>query len=270
LAFDGRTASDELLAALADADALLLSISPTEDRDPVLALLSGPVARAPRLQTTVYLSTVGVYGDHGGRWVDEETEPRPRSARSQARLAAERGWQDIARSAAKRIAILRLAGIYGPGRNALVQLRQGSARHVIKPGQIFNRIHVADLAQAIDAAFHRRADGVFNVADDEPAPPQDVLAFAAELIGCDLPPPIRFGEAQASMSPMARSFYGENKRVRNAKLKAEFAVKLRYPTYREGLRALFAARDRESGDAADQNSSTTAISRSMSSGRDSR
>jgi len=270
LAFDGRTASDELLAALADADALLLSISPTEDRDPVLALLSGPVARAPRLQTIVYLSTVGVYGDHGGRWVDEETEPRPRSARSQARLAAERGWQDIARSAAKRIAILRLAGIYGPGRNALVQLRQGSARHVIKPGQIFNRIHVADLAQAIDAAFHRRADGVFNVADDEPAPPQDVLAFAAELIGCDLPPPIRFKEAQASMSPMARSFYGENKRVRNAKLKAEFAVKLRYPTYREGLRALFAARDRESGDAADQNSSTTAISRSMSSGRDSR
>jgi nucleoside-diphosphate-sugar epimerase len=270
LAFDGRAASNELAAALDDADALLVSIPPTESGDPVLAALSGPIARASRLQTIVYLSTVGVYGDHGGGWVDEDTEPRPLSARSQARRAAELAWQGLAQHGARRVGILRIAGIYGPGRNALVQLQRGSARHIVKPGQIFNRIHVADLTQAIDAMLLGPAEGVFNVADDEPAPPQDVLAFAAELIGCALPPPIPFGQAQASVTAMALSFYAENKRVRNARLKTELGVKLRYPSYREGLRALFEGRDQERNDAADQNSSTAAISRSMSSGRDRR
>lgn len=270
LVFDGRAASNELAAALDDADALLVSIPPTETGDPVLASLSGPLARPSRLRTIVYLSTVGVYGDHGGGWVDEETEPRPISSRSKARLAAELAWQSLAQRGARRVGILRIAGIYGPGRNALVQLRRGSARHIVKPGQIFNRIHVADLAQAIDAMLLGPAEGLFNVADDEPAPPQDVLAFAAGLIGCALPPPMPFGQAQASMSAMALSFYAENKRVRNARLKTELGVKLRYPSYREGLRALFEGRDQERNDAADQNSSTAAISRSMSSGRDRR
>jgi dTDP-4-dehydrorhamnose reductase len=270
LIFDGRAASHELVAALDEADALLLSIPPTESGDPVLALLSGPIARAPRLRTIVYLSTVGVYGDHGGDWVDEETAPRPLSARSKARLAAELAWHSVAQRGAKHLRILRLAGIYGPGRNALVQLRRGSVKHIVKPGQVFNRVHVADLAQAIDAALRRPADGIFNVTDDEPAPPHQVLAFAAELLGCDLPPQIPFAQAQAGMSPMALSFYGENKRVRNAKLKTELGVKLGYPSYREGLRALFEAGDHVAGGAADQNSSTAAISRSMSSGRDRR
>jgi nucleoside-diphosphate-sugar epimerase len=270
LVFDGRAASRELVAALDDADALLVSIPPTESGDPVLASLSGPIARASRLRTIVYLSTVGVYGDHGGGWVDEETEPRPLSARSQARHAAELAWENLARRGARRMGILRIAGIYGPGRNALVQLRQKTAKHIVKPGQVFNRIHVADLAQAIDAMLLGPAQGVFNVADDEPAPPQDVLAFAAALMGCELSPAIPFDQAQASMSAMALSFYAENKRVRNTRLKTELGVKLRYPSYREGLRALFEGRDQERDGAADQNSSTAAISRSMSSGRERR
>ena len=270
LLFDGRVLSEELLAALGQVDALLVSIPPAESGDPVLALLAGPIARASRLRTIVYLSTVGIYGDHGGDWIDEETEPRPLSARSKARLAAELAWRGVAKRGVKRLGILRLAGIYGPGRNPLIQLRAGTAKHIVKPGQVFNHIHVADLAQTIEAALHGPAEGAFNVTDDEPAPPQDVLAFAAELIGCDLPPPIPFARAQASMSAMRLSFYRENKRVRNTKLKTELGVKLRYPDYRDGLRALFEAGDPVAPDAADQNSSTAAIIRSMSSGRESR
>ena len=140
------------------------------------------------------------------------------------------------------VAVLRLAGIYGPGQNALTQIAGGKARRVVKPGQIFNRIHVADIAQAIDAAFARAADGIFNVADDEPTPPADPLVFAAQLLGRDPPPEIPFDQAAASMSPMALSFWQECRRVRNDKLKRELGVTLSYPTYREGLRALFEAR----------------------------
>jgi dTDP-4-dehydrorhamnose reductase len=249
LIFDGRAASERIVAALDEAHALLVSIPPTASGDPVLERLSGTVARAARLETIVYLSPVGVSGDHGGAWVDEATEPRPAASRSEARLAAELAWQSVARRGGKPIRILRLAGIYGPKRNALVNLRQGKAKRILKPGQVFNRIHVADLAQAIDAALHHRAQGVeiFNVADDEPAPPQDVLTLAADLLQCDPPPEIPFAEAQATMTPMAQSFYGENKRVGNAKLKTELGVKLKYPTYRQGLRALFEAQDWKTG-----------------------
>ena len=140
------------------------------------------------------------------------------------------------------VAILRLAGIYGPGRNALLQIERGDARRIVKPGQVFNRIHVTDIAQAIDAAFTRKAAGIFNVADDEPGPPEDPIVFAAELLGRDPPPQITFADAAPSMSPMALSFWQECRRVRNDKLKRELGVTLLYPTYREGLRALFAAR----------------------------
>ena len=162
--------------------------------------------------------------------------------RSRERLAAEQAWQKLGARRGKAVAILRLAGIYGPGQNALVQIARGNARRIVKPGQVFNRIHVADIAQAIDAAFARTASGIFNVADDEPTPPADPIVFAAQLVGAEPPPEITFEDAAPSMSPMALSFWQECRRVRNDKLKRELGVTLLYPTYREGLRALFEAR----------------------------
>lgn len=237
LTFDGVTAMPELVAGVAESDALLISAPPGEAGDPVLACLADVIARG-RARSIVYLSTIGVYGDSGGDWVDEESEPHPASARSAARLATENAWRRLAAEHGKTVAILRLAGIYGPGRNALVTLAAGTARRIVKPGQVFNRIHVTDIAQTIEACFAQGADGVFNLADDEPAPPQDIIAFAAELLGIAPPPEIPFDDARKSMSAMAQSFYAENRRVRNAKLKTALGVRLAYPTYREGLRAL--------------------------------
>jgi len=238
--FDGSEAPPQIGAALMDTTALLVSAPPRESGDPALAQFADTIAGAPNLESIVYLSTVGVYGDHGGAWVDEATPATPVSERSRERLAAEHAWAALGERAGKRIAILRLSGIYGPGQNALIQVARGSARRIDKPGQVFNRIHVADIAQAIDACFARRADGVFNVTDDEPTPPGVPVAFAADLLGIAPPPEIAFAQAAKGMSPMALSFYGESKRVKNAKLKGELDVRLRYPTYRDGLRALFA------------------------------
>ncbi len=185
------------------------------------------------------MSTVGVYGDSAGGWVDEDTPAaagfgaRAGTARRRARLAG------IGVRSGIPVAVLRLAGIYGPGRNALVQIERSEARRIVKPGQVFNRIHVADIAQTIDAAFARNARGIFNVADDEACPPGDPIAFAAQLLGREPPPEIPFAEAAPSMSPMALSFWQDCRRVNNDKLKRELGVELEYPTYREGLRALF-------------------------------
>jgi nucleoside-diphosphate-sugar epimerase len=239
LAFDG-VRSAELAEAIAEADAMLVSTPPTSGADPVLAVFAEAIARAEKLTSIVYLSSLGVYGDHAGAWVDETTQPAPTSMRSCARLAAETAWRWLGQQRRTSVAVLRLAGIYGPQRNAFVQLRAGTAKRVIKPGQVFGRIHVADIAAAIEAAFARQADGVFNVVDDEPAPPQDVIAFAADLIGVTRPPEIPFAEAAASMSPAALSFYAECRRTRNDRVKRELGVTLRYPTYRDGLRALLA------------------------------
>jgi nucleoside-diphosphate-sugar epimerase len=238
IAFDGITASPKLVARVEDSDALLISAPPGETGDPALACLADTIARGG-IRSIVYLSTIGVYGDSGGAWVDEETPPKPGSKRSLARIAAEDAWRRFGVENRKTVAILRLAGIYGPGRNALVTVADGTARRIVKPGQVFNRIHVTDIAQAIDACFAQSANGVFNLADDEPAQPQDVTAFAAELMGKPPPPEIPFNEARPTMSPMAQSFYAENRRVRNDKLKQTLGVRLAYPTYREGLRALF-------------------------------
>jgi nucleoside-diphosphate-sugar epimerase len=240
IAFDGTTAPAELGARVEESDALLISAPPGERGDPALACLADAIARG-RVRSIVYLSTIGVYGDTGGAWIDEDAQPRPGSPRSAARLAAEEAWRRLGAEHGKSVAVLRLAGIYGPGRNALVTLAEGKARRIVKPGQVFNRIHVADIAQAIDASFAQRANGIFNLADDEPAPPQDVIAFAAGLMGKAPPPEIPFDEARASMSAMAQSFYAENRRVRNDKLRQTLGVRLTYPTYRDGLRALFAA-----------------------------
>ena len=239
--FDGVTASGALTAAMADADAVLISIPPTEHGDPVLAACADALARAPLKGGIVYLSSVGVYGDHAGAMVDEATTPRPTSARSRARLAAETAWLKLGQETGRAVGVLRLAGIYGPGRNALVQVAGGGARAILKTGQVFNRIHVADIAQAIDAAFAQKADGVFNVTDDAPSPPGDPIVFAAELLGRPAPPVVPYAEAVKTMSPLAASFYAENRRVRNDKLKRALGVRLRYPTYREGLRAVHAS-----------------------------
>ena len=237
--FDGSDASPMVTAALIDAAAVLVSVPP-EERDPVLRHFADTIAGAPQLQTIAYLSTVGVYGDHGGAWVDEETPAAPVAERSRERLEAEQDWAALGARAGKPVAILRLAGIYGPGQNALVQVARGTAKRIDKPGQVFNRIHVTDIAQAVDAAFAQAAKGVFNVTDDEPTAPGVPIAFAAELLGAAPPPETPFAEAAKNMSPMALSFYGESKRVRNDRLKRDLGVTLRYPSYREGLRALFA------------------------------
>src|SRR4051812_38256596 len=238
--FDGTDAAAEITAALMDAAAVLVSVPPGNDGEPVLRHFAATIAGAPQLASIVYLSTIGVYGDHGGAWIDEATPPAPISERSRARLAAEQEWQALGARAGRPVAILRLSGIYGPGQNALLQVARGSAKRIDKPGQVFNRIHAEDIAQAIDAAFTQRADGIFNVTDDEPTPQGVPIAYAADLLGVALPPETPFDEAAKTMSPMGLSFYGESKRVRNDKLKRTLGLQLRYPSYREGLRALFA------------------------------
>jgi len=241
LVFDGSRPASELNDAIAQADYVLVSAPPGEGGDPVLSVFGDALARAKQMRAIVYLSTIGVYGDRGGAWVDETTQPHPDSGRSNARFAAERVWLGIGERSGASVAVLRLAGIYGPGQNALEQIARGKARHINKPGQIFNRIHVADIAQAIDAAFARSASGIFNVADDEPSPQGDPIVFAAKLLGVEPPPEISFAQAAQTMSPMALNFWQECRRVRNDKLKSELGVSLRYPTYREGLQALFAS-----------------------------
>jgi nucleoside-diphosphate-sugar epimerase len=213
-----------------------VSVPPGAAGDPVL-VACGDALVAAHLSAIVYLSTVGVYGDYDGAWVDEDSECRPHEDRDRRRLAAERAWQALGARCDVPVAILRLAGIYGPGRSALDNVQGGTARRIVKPGQVFNRIHVTDIAQAIAAAFERRADGIFNVTDDEPTPPGDPIVFAAQLLGVAPPPEIAFETARTGMSPMAASFYADVKRVRNSKMKSVLGVALRYPTYREGLRA---------------------------------
>ncbi len=235
---DGGTVDPGLEAALGRATGLLVSVQPGRAGDPVLGRFGGAIARAPDLRAIVYLSTIGVYGDHGGAWINEAAPPMPANERGRARVAAEQAWLSLAREA-RGVAVLRLAGIYGPGRNALADLAAGEARRIDKPGQVFNRIHVADIGRAIDRALARGESGVWNVADDEPAPAPDVVAYAAALMGVEPPPPVPFAEAE--LSPMARSFYGANRRVSNRALKEDLGVALGYPTYREGLRALWEA-----------------------------
>jgi nucleoside-diphosphate-sugar epimerase len=225
--------------ALARASHVLSSIAPDTGGDPVLNAHAAALAAA-RPSWVGYLSTTGVYGDHQGGWVDEETALTPGTLRGQQRVAAEAGWQALAARAGLALHIFRLAGIYGPGRGPFEKVRDGTARRIVKPGQVFSRIHVDDIAQVLDASIRQPDPGaIYNVCDDDPAPPEDVLAEAARLLGLPLPPEVPYGEAE--MSPMQRSFYAESKRVRNERMKARLGVRLLYPSYREGLRALLAA-----------------------------
>ena len=244
LPFDGTSSSRELQAAILAADALLVSAAPADGRDPVLAALERELAQAPRLKSVVYLSSLGVYGDSDGAWIDETAPAVPALARrGGSRINAELAWQALGTRRKLSVAIFRLGGIYGPGRNGMVRLLRGTAQRIAKSGHVSNRIHVHDIAQAIDAAFARCAAGVFNVVDDEPASPSDQVAFAADLIGIEPPPEIPYEAAGKSVSAMALSFYDGCIRARNDKLKALLGVELRYPTYRDGLRALHAAGD---------------------------
>lgn len=224
-------------AALAGASHILLSVPPGDAGDPVALALGRQLAALPDLRWVGYLSTTGVYGDRGGAWVDEDTPPAPTSDRGARRLMAERQWLELHRSHGLPVHIFRLAGIYGPGRNQLEAVKAGMAKRIIKPGQIFARIHVEDIARVLLASIARPDPGrIYNVCDDEAAPPQEVVAYAAKLLGLPAPREVPFDEAE--LSPMGRSFYLENKRLDNARIKAELGVTLAYPTYREGLAAL--------------------------------
>jgi nucleoside-diphosphate-sugar epimerase len=233
----GPEADDPRIAEdLADTDVLLISAPLGRDGDTVLARYRDTIAKS-RIGWIGYLSTIGVYGDQGGAWIDETTPATPKSARSRDRLAVETAWLALGAETGKAVQVFRLSGIYGPGRNPIVKLRDGRTQRIVKPGQVFNRIHVADIAATLAASIERpRGGAVYNVTDDEPAPPQTVTEHAARLTGLPLPPEVDF--ETADLSPMARSFYGENKRARNRLIREELGVQLAFPTYREGLAAL--------------------------------
>jgi nucleoside-diphosphate-sugar epimerase len=234
--FDGETPMDS--SVLDGVTHVLHSISPGANGDPVLRLHGDDLAaRADQIAWFGYLSTTGVYGDRGGDWVDEASSLEPSTSRGQARLEAEAGWFGMREAFDLPVHVFRLAGIYGPGRNQIEGLRNGTAKRIVKPGQVFSRIHVEDIAGILRASMaHPNPGSAYNVCDDEPAPPQDVVKWAAELIGIEPPPEVAFDDAE--LSPMAKSFYSESKKVSNVRVKDELGYEFRYPTFREGLKAL--------------------------------
>ncbi len=216
---------------------VLISIPPDSDGDSVLRWHARDLAGSQTVESVGYLSTTGVYGDRNGEWVDETSDLRPGSARARRRVVAEQGWLDWGRACGKTVQVFRLAGIYGPGRSVLDRVREGTAKRIVKPGQVFSRIHVEDIATVLEAAMRSpRTSSVYNVCDDEPAPLADVIEYACKLSGVPVPPDVALEDAE--LSPMARSFWSENRRVDNKRIKRELGVSLSYPDYRTGLRAL--------------------------------
>jgi nucleoside-diphosphate-sugar epimerase len=236
LLFDGKAISDQLAEELAGVTHLVQSIAPNAGGDPFLALAPDLRRRIPNLVWAGYLSTIGVYGDHGGALVDETAAPTPLSNRSRERVLAENQWHAACQGADVTLAVLRLAGIYGPGRNAFINLANGTARRLIKKDQVFNRIRVEDIGRAAAFLLTGNIGGIYNVTDDNPSPSQDVVAFAAQLMGVAVPPDIPFEDAE--LSPMARSFYGENKRVSNRKLRAA-GFDFLHPDYKKSFRQMW-------------------------------
>ena len=237
----GKDDDDALIdEAPSNCEIILVSVPPSISADPVLARYGRRIAALRHEMKIIYLSTVGVYGDRDGEWVTEDRSAKPKSTRSKSRLQAEKAWLALAKDGMKSVQILRLAGIYGPQRNALAALKAGRARRIIKPGQVFNRIHVTDICAVIDALLvYQGGSEIWNLSDDEPAPPQDVVTYAATILGIE-PPPEQSLET-AVLSSLAHSFYDENKRVSNDKIKQLLGIRLAFPTYRDGLAALHEA-----------------------------
>lgn len=236
LVFDGSEISPELKAVLAEATHIVQSISPARDGDDFLRLAGDLSALAPKLRWVGYLSTIGVYGDRQGARIDETADLEPINERSRERVIAEQGWLDQAARMGIPGAVLRLSGIYGPGRNAFVNLDNGTARRLIKPGQVFNRIRVEDIGGFTRFLIEQGKGGIYNVTDAEPSPPQDVIEYAANLMGVPVPPDIPFETAE--LTPMARSFYGETKRVSNKRAR-DLGFEFRFPDYKTSLDQLW-------------------------------
>lgn len=237
LPFDGTAPSAAVASALAGATHVLVSAAPDEEGDPALRCHGSDIAAAPHLRWIGYLSTIGVYGNTDGAWLDETAPPNPGSPRTRRRVVAETSWRTLGETHGKTVQIFRLGGIYGPGRNAIEDVRSGSARRLVKPGQVFNRIHVEDIARVLEAAVGGRGTHtVYNVVDGDPSPAADVIACAAGLLGVAAPPEIPIEDA--NLSPMAESFYAENRRVRNTRITEDLGITLAYPNYREGLAAI--------------------------------
>jgi nucleoside-diphosphate-sugar epimerase len=242
--FDRDRPLDDTGAALDGATHLLSSVPPDAEGDPVLARHAGAIAAMKGLAWAGYLSSTGVYGDTGGAAVDETAAVNPTSERGRRRAEAEDGWLDLWRATGVPVHVFRLSGIYGPGRSVLDAVRAGQARRIDKPGHLFARIHVDDIAAVLRASMARPDPGaVYNVCDDEPAPAADVVAFACELLGVDAPPLVPYPQAAGEMSPMALSFWRDNRRVDNSRIKGELGVRLKFPDYRAGLRAVLAAEE---------------------------
>ena len=237
---DWTTGTDPAItAAISGSNHIVSSVPPRKEGDPAMQLLAPLLDELPALKWLALLATTGPYGDRGGAWVDETAKIAPDHIRASLRARQELDWLDLGQKKALPVHIFRLSGIYGPGRSAFDKLRRGSARRIIKRDQVFSRIHVDDIAQTLIASMARPNPGaIYNLADDLPAPPQDVIEFAANLLGLPVPPDEDF--ATAEISPMARSFYADNRRVANAKIKSELGIRLRYPDYKTGLRAILA------------------------------
>lgn len=235
--FDGISRDGALAEALASATHVLLSIPPGEPGDPAFLVYEKDIAASASIRWIGYFSSISVYGDAGGDWVDETSPANPVSDRGMRRLKAETAWSEFGAASGKAVVVFRLPGIYGPGRSAIDQLKAGTARRIFKPGQVTNRVHVEDIATAVDAALDlRNGTHIFNVTDDLPAPPQDVIEYGATLLNVPCPPAT--DPSDRTLSPMARSFYAESKKVSNARLKEALGVQLAYPTYFEGLKAI--------------------------------
>jgi nucleoside-diphosphate-sugar epimerase len=235
--FDRQQALNDTATALRDVTHIVSSIPPDDIGDPVLDLHLRELQNLESLRWIGYLSTTGVYGDRGGDWVDENSPRKPTLDRSRRRALAEDGWLTLWERDGLPVHVFRLAGIYGPGRSAIDSVRSGTAKRIVKPGQVFSRIHVDDIATALLASMaHPNPGAAYNVCDDNPAPPDEVIAYAADLLGVEPPPAVPYETAE--MSEMARSFYADNKRVRNNRIKEELGVRLKYPDYRAGLQAM--------------------------------
>lgn len=241
-AFNAEHALTDPSAALMDVTHVLISTPPDDTGDPSCRLHGDDLVKLPNLRWVGYLSTTAVYGDRGGDWVDEGSDIHPTTRRGLRRLRAEEQWQELCFTAGLPLHIFRLAGIYGPGRSALDSVRAGTARRINKPGQAFSRVHIEDIVQVLRASIERpNPGGIYNIADDYPAPSHEVIAVACELLDQATPPLLDY--ASADLAPITMSFYSDNKRVRNDRIKDELGVRLRYPTFREGLLAIRAAEE---------------------------